>query len=56
MLKNTTWIIPQIKNHKKSHELRLIDHRHKTKIQNMCTVFKFLTPSMEKTVNIYGFK
>jgi len=30
-LKNKTWISPQIKNHRKIHELRLIRNRHSTK-------------------------
>jgi len=53
-IKNTTWTNPQIKSHKKSHELGLIrPQAHRTQ------VFKFLTPqtpSSEKIVNIYGFK
>jgi len=35
-LKNKTLTNPQIKNRKKGLELRLIRHRHITKIQNMC--------------------
>jgi hypothetical protein len=50
-LKNKTWTRAQIKNHKKSHELRLI--RPQTQHKNPeNTYLKFLTPlmpSVEKT-------
>ena len=51
---NNTWTNPQIKDHKKSHELRLtrpqIQH---TKLDH--TYLKFLTAYVEKIVNLYGF-
>jgi len=53
-VKNITWTNPQIKRHKKSHELRLIRPQARR-----TQVFKFLTPqmpSLEKIVNIHGFK
>jgi len=31
-----TWTNPQMKNHKKNNELRLIDHRQDSKIQDTC--------------------
>jgi len=51
-LKNKPWTHPQIKSHKKNHELRLRDHRHD---KNPEHVFKFLS-SVEKIVNLHGFK
>ena len=57
-LKNKTWSNPQIKNQEKSLELRLI--RPQTKHKNPEHMYlKFLTPlkpSVEKTVNLHGFK
>jgi hypothetical protein len=56
-LQNKTWTNPLIKNHKKSHELRLI--RPQTQHKNPeDTYLKFLTPlrpSMEKTMNLHEF-
>jgi len=56
--KNKTWTNPQIKNHTKSHELRLIrPQTQHTYLKH--TYLKFLTPltpSVEKTVNLHGFK
>jgi hypothetical protein len=51
------WTNPHIKNHKNSHELQLI--RPQTRQSNPVHVFKFLTAqtsSVEKNVNLYGFK
>jgi hypothetical protein len=52
------WTNPQIKDHKKSHELRLI--RPQTQHKNPEHMYlKFLMPltlSLEKIVNLYGFK
>jgi hypothetical protein len=56
-LKNKTWTKPQIKNHKMSHELRLI--RPDITQKSRTHVFKFLTlltPSVVKTVNTNGFQ
>jgi hypothetical protein len=52
--KNKTWTNPQIKNHKKSHEPRLI--RPQTTQKSRTDVFKLtpLTPSVGKIVNLYG--
>jgi hypothetical protein len=51
---NNTWTNPQIKDHKKSHELRLT--RPQTPhMKPEHTYLKFLTASMEKIVNLYGF-
>ena len=56
-LKNKTWTNPQIKNHKKGHELRLITPwtEHKNPEH---TYLKFLTPlpSAEKTVHLNALK
>jgi hypothetical protein len=57
-LLNKTWTNPQIKNNKENHEFRLIrpQIQHKNP-ENM--YLKFLTPitpSVEKTVNLCGFK
>jgi hypothetical protein len=55
MTQNKAWTNPHIKNHIKSHELI----RPQTKHRNPEHVFKFLaaqTPSVEKTVNLHGFK
>jgi hypothetical protein len=53
---NKTWTNPQIKNHKKSREVKLI--RPQTMTQKSRThVFKFLTqlrPSVDKIVNLHG--
>jgi len=54
---NKAWTNPHIKNHKKSHEFKLI--RPQTQHRNPEHVFKFLTaqtPSVEKTVNLHRFK
>jgi len=54
---NKAWTNSHIKNHKKSHELKLI--RPQTQHKNPEHVFKFLTaqtPSVEKIVNLHGFK
>jgi hypothetical protein len=57
-IKNKTWTNPQIKNHRKSHELRLI--RPQTKYRNTeHTYSEFvtpLTPSVEKILNLHGLK
>jgi hypothetical protein len=57
-LKNKTWTNPQIKSHKKSHELKLI--RPQTEHKSSETTFlKFLTPptpSVERIVNLHGFE
>jgi len=51
---NSTWTNPQIKDHKKSHELRLTrPQTQHTKPDH--TYLKLLTPSVEKIVNLYGF-
>jgi hypothetical protein len=54
-LKNKTWTNLQLKNHKNSHVLRLIrlQTEHKSPEHRY---LKFLTPSVEKTVNLYEFK
>ena len=52
-----TWSNPQLKNHKKAMNSDQSDHRHNTKIQDT-RILQFLTPltpSVEKTVNLYGF-
>jgi hypothetical protein len=57
-LRNKTRTNPQIKNHKKSHEIK-IDRTTDMTQQFRTHVFTFLTPlppSVEKTVNLYGFK
>jgi len=57
-IKNKTWTNPQIKGHKKSHELltyQITDTPQKTEH----TYLKFLTPvmtSVETILNLYGFK
>jgi isochorismate synthase EntC len=55
---NKTWANPIIKSHKNHHEPGLITSQTPQKIQNTCTYLKFspLTPSVEETVNLYGFK
>jgi hypothetical protein len=53
-LKNKTWTNAQIKNHKKSHELGLIRPQTQHKIPEH-KYLKFLTPSVETTVNLHGF-
>jgi hypothetical protein len=53
--KNKSRTNPQIKNHEKSHELRLI--RPQTQHRNPEHMYlKFLTPSVEEVVNLHGFK
>jgi hypothetical protein len=54
-LKNKTWTTLKIKNHKISHEHRLIrpQTQHKSS-EHVC--LKFLKPSVEKIVKLYGFK
>jgi hypothetical protein len=50
-LKNKTWAIPQIKHHKKNHELGLIGPQ--TQLRNLeHTYLNFLIPSVE---NIWIF-
>jgi hypothetical protein len=53
--KNKTWTSLKIKNHKTSHERRLIkpQTQHKNP-EHMC--LKFSKPSAEKIVELYGFK
>jgi hypothetical protein len=52
-LKNKTWTNPQIESHKKSHTQtdQTTDMTQKTRTH----VFNFLTPSVEKTVNLHEF-
>jgi hypothetical protein len=57
-LKNKTQTNPQIKNYEKSDEIKLI----RPQIQHKNPGYKYLqfvtpqTPSVEKTVNLHGFK
>jgi hypothetical protein len=57
-LTNKTWTNVQIKNHKKSHELRLIrpQIQHKNPEHMHLKFLTSPTPSVEKIVNLYGFK
>jgi hypothetical protein len=54
-LKNKTWNNPQSKNHKKNQESRLFRSHTQHKNQEY-TFLKFLTPSVEKIVNLCRFK
>ena len=54
-LKNNSWTSLKIKNHKTSHEHRLIRPQKQQKNrEHMC--LKFLKPSVEKIVKPYCFK
>jgi len=53
-LQNKTWTNPQSKNLKRAMNSDLSAHRHDTK--SITHVFKFLTPSVENTVNLHGMK
>jgi hypothetical protein len=62
-LKNKTWTKPQIKNHQKNHEHRLVRPQTKKSRTHIFKYFKFLTPppspptlSVQKIVNLlHGF-
>lgn len=49
------WTNPQIKNHNNSHEFRLTRPRTQQK-ELEHTYLKFLTPSVEKIVNLNGLR
>jgi len=48
--KNKTWTNPKIKNHKRDQDITQKSITHDLKFLTL------LTPSVEKTVNFYGFK
>jgi len=54
-LKIKSWPNKKLKHHRNSHELKTdqtTDMAEKSKTH----VFKFLTPTVEKTVNLHGFE
>ena len=57
-LKNKTWANPQIKNHTRSHEVRLIrpQKQQKNPEHKYLKFLASLIPSVEETVNLHGLQ
>ena len=55
-LKNQTWTKPYVKNHKNSHELKTDQTTDTTQKTRYLKCLTSLTPSVEKTENLHGFK